>query len=62
MSNNRYLDKFAEDPLEGLSLIERAEVILGSRLCEDGISYLIDGKRVSVFQVINAAGLHLGRV
>lgn len=62
VSNGRSLDKFADNPLEGMSLMERAEVILGSRLTSDSVSYLLDGKRVSAFHVINAAGLSLGRV
>lgn len=56
-------DPFACDPLEGLTLVERAKIILGSRLTEDRIGhYRVDGKPASVFQVLEAANLRLGRV
>lgn len=51
-----------DDPFAGMDLIERAEIILGPRLSRDSLSYRLDGKRVSVFRVIEAAGLELGPV
>ena len=47
-----------DDPLEGYTLIERAEILLGARLTRDELSYKLDGKRVaSVYDVLKAAGL-----
>jgi hypothetical protein len=62
MSKQPQYKSIEDDPLAGMSLIEKAEVILGPRLLMDALSYKLDGKRVSVFQVIKAAGLELGRV
>jgi len=59
---SKQTDPFEDNPLEGMSLVERAEVILGPRLTLDANSYRLDGKRASIFQVLEAAGLKLGRV
>lgn len=47
---------------DGLTLIERAQRILGRRMGEDYRGYLLDGRPVRVDILIQSAGLKVGKL
>lgn len=60
-TQSRHLTRFGEivaEPDDGLTVMERATAILGSRLTEKrGMGYFLDGRPVSSAKVVAAAGL-----
>jgi len=58
---SRPLTRFGEiiaEPDDGLTIMERAESILGSRFeTRRGLGYFLDGRPVSTRRVVEAAGL-----
>jgi len=57
------LSRFGEiiaEPDDGITIMERAQMILGSRLVERrGVGYILDGRPSSTRKVVHAAGLKL---
>lgn len=52
------LGKTVAEPDDGITVMERAEKILGPRLTERrGVGYILDGRPVHIRRVVEAAGL-----